>query len=40
VLKPEVSEEDKNSRLGLCALTAKTLKAGLGILGIETLEVM
>jgi arginyl-tRNA synthetase len=40
VLKPEVSEEDKNSRLGLCALTAKTLKAGLDILGIETLEVM
>jgi arginyl-tRNA synthetase len=40
VLKPEVSEEDKSSRLGLCALTAKTLKAGLDILGIQTLEVM
>jgi len=40
VLKPEVSEKDKNSRLGLCALTAKTLKAGLDILGIDTLEAM
>jgi arginyl-tRNA synthetase len=40
VLKPEVSEADRNSRLGLCALTAKTLKTGLKILGIDTLEAM
>ncbi|WP_412972827.1 arginine--tRNA ligase [Glaciecola sp. MF2-115] len=40
VLKAEVSEADRNSRLGLCALTAKTLKTGLEILGIETLESM
>lgn len=40
VLKPHVSEEDRNSRLGLCALTAKTLKTGLEILGIDTLEAM
>ena len=40
VLKPQVSEEDRASRLGLCALTAKTLKVGLEILGIDTLEAM
>ena len=40
VLKPEVSEADRKSRLGLCALSAKTLRTGLKILGIETLEAM
>ncbi|MFT5276767.1 MAG: arginyl-tRNA synthetase [Glaciecola sp.] len=40
ILKPGISDEVKNSRLGLCALSAKTLKAGLEILGIDTLEVM
>jgi len=40
VLKSEVSDTDRNSRLGLCALSAKTLKSGLGILGIDTLEAM
>jgi arginyl-tRNA synthetase len=28
------------SRLRLCQLTARTLKTGLGLLGIETLEQM
>lgn len=40
ILKSDVSEALRNSRLGLCALSAKTLKSGLEILGIDTLEVM
>jgi arginyl-tRNA synthetase len=38
VLKSEGSVRD--SRLRLCRLTADTLKSGLGLLGIETLDVM
>lgn len=38
VLKSEGSTRD--SRLALCDLTAKVLKRGLGVLGIETLEQM
>ncbi|MBS1209177.1 MAG: arginine--tRNA ligase [Proteobacteria bacterium] len=38
VLKSEGSVRD--SRLRLCELTARTLKTGLGLLGIETLEQM
>jgi arginyl-tRNA synthetase len=38
VLKSEGSVRD--SRLRLCELTATTLKTGLGLLGIETLDVM
>ena len=38
VLKSEGSTRD--SRLALCELTAKVLKRGLGVLGIETLEQM
>jgi len=30
----------RNSRLGLCELTARTIKQGLALLGIETLEKM
>lgn len=40
ILKPDVPEEIKNSRLMLAAATANTLKVGLGLLGIETLERM
>jgi arginyl-tRNA synthetase len=39
VLKAE-DEATRNSRLALCALTARVLKQGLGTLGIETLEQM
>ena len=39
VLKAD-SEDVKLSRLWLCDLTARTLKLGLGLLGIETLEQM
>lgn len=38
VLKSE--GEVQKSRLRLCAVTAETLKTGLGLLGIETLEAM
>ncbi len=38
VLKAEGSERE--SRLGLCQLTARTLREGLALLGIETLEQM
>lgn len=40
VLKDEVSDEQKNSRLVLCALVAKTLAQGLDLLGIEVMEQM
>lgn len=33
-------EDTKNSRLKLAALTAKTLKQGLDLLGIKTIEKM
>lgn len=34
------SEESKKSRLALCDLTGRTLKSGLGLLGIETTDRM
>ena len=40
VNKEGVSEELKNSRLQLCSLTARTIKQGLELLGIETVEQM
>ncbi len=40
VLKEGVDEATKNSRLVLCCLTGETLKVGLNLLGIETLEKM
>ncbi|MBE1298817.1 MAG: arginine--tRNA ligase [Alteromonadaceae bacterium] len=40
ILKADVSESDKNSRLQLAAATAKTLKLGLDLLGIDTMEKM
>jgi len=40
ILKDGVSEQDKLSRLMLSLLTAKTLKQGLDLLGIETMEKM
>ncbi len=39
VLKAE-SEAVRNSRLLLCDLTARTLRQGLGLLGIEVVERM
>ena len=39
VLKAE-SAERRDSRLALCDLTARTLKSGLGLLGIDTVERM
>ncbi|AMO57900.1 arginyl-tRNA synthetase [Endozoicomonas montiporae] len=40
VNKEGVSEALKNSRLQLCSLTARTIKQGLDLLGIETVEQM
>ena len=40
VLKSDVPEATRNSRLALSALVAKELKLGLELLGIETLEKM
>jgi len=40
ILKPDVAESDKLSRLLLCDATAKTLQTGLDLLGIETMEYM
>lgn len=40
VLKGDVAPEIKASRLALCDLTAKVLKQGLGLLGINTMEQM
>ena len=40
VLKGEVSKETQESRLALCDLTAKVLKQGLNLLGINTMEQM
>jgi arginyl-tRNA synthetase len=39
VLKAE-SDQRRDSRLALCDLTARTLKFGLGLLGIEVVERM
>ncbi|MTI15585.1 arginine--tRNA ligase [Sansalvadorimonas verongulae] len=40
VNKVDVPADVKTSRLQLCALTARTLKLGLGCIGIETVEQM
>lgn len=40
ILKDGVAEQDKTSRLMLSLLAAKTLKQGLDLLGIETMERM
>ncbi len=40
ILRSDVDEADKNSRLALCDLSADTLRCGLNILGIETMEQM
>ena len=40
ILKDGIEEEVKQSRLALCASVAATLKQGLDILGIETMEKM
>lgn len=40
ILKAGISEEDKNSRLVLCAQVATTLQQGLDLLGIEVMEKM
>ena len=40
VNKQGVSEAQRNSRLQICAMTARTLKLGLGLLGIDTVEQM
>ncbi|GEA10469.1 arginine--tRNA ligase [Alteromonas sp. KUL49] len=40
ILKDDVSEPVRDSRLSLALLTANTLRQGLGLLGIETLEKM
>jgi len=40
ILKSEVSEELRNSRLRLCHLVARTLEQGLELLGIEVMEKM
>lgn len=40
ILKDDVSEADKQSRLQLCRLTGNTLGHCLGLLGIDTLERM
>lgn len=40
IIKDDISEEVKNSRLALCALVSKTLNKGLTILGIEVMDRM
>ncbi|GAA6185221.1 arginine--tRNA ligase [Aliiglaciecola sp. NS0011-25] len=40
IFKDGVTDEQKNSRIALSALTAKTIKSGLDLLGISTLEKM
>jgi arginyl-tRNA synthetase len=40
ILKEGVDPSEKNSRLMLAALTAKTLKSGLDLLGIDTMDKM
>lgn len=40
VLKAEVTTEQRRSRLALCELTAKVLKQGLNLLGINVMEQM
>jgi len=40
ILKNDVSEQSKHTRLCLCALTSNTLKLGLDLLGIHTMKKM
>ena len=40
VLKDEVTEDTRDGRLQLCAITLKTLERGLDLLGIESMERM
>jgi arginyl-tRNA synthetase len=40
ILKDDIDEQTKNSRLMLAQLTAKTLQLGLDLLGIETMDKM
>lgn len=40
ILKDDVSKESRDTRLSLCALTANTLKLGLDLLGIQTMQKM
>lgn len=40
ILKPGIEQHQRDSRLMLCALCAKTLQQGLDLLGIDTLEKM
>lgn len=40
ILKDDVSEQSRHTRLSLCALTANTLKLGLDLLGIQTMQKM
>lgn len=40
VLKDGVEPEVRKARLALCAAVARTLKAGLGLMGLETIERM
>lgn len=40
ILKDDVSEQSRYTRLSLCAVTANTLKLGLDLLGIQTMQKM
>lgn len=40
ILKDDVPEDVRKSRLALCDLTAKVLKQGLSLLGINVMEQM
>lgn len=40
ILKDDVDADTRNSRLGIADVTAQTMKAGLDLLGIETMEKM
>ncbi len=40
ILKKDVDDATRHSRLGIAQATAETLKTGLGLLGIETMEKM
>ncbi len=40
ILREDVEENVRNSRLALCELTAQVMHEGLGLLGIETVEQM
>ena len=40
ILKEDVGEDVRSSRLALCDLSARVIHDGLGLLGIETVEQM